>query len=89
MINVFVNLNVFRENEHFKFDLLRTAWILSSYWLNWITYNHHHHQPINVPTKNTGLPYGLYIWRTGHKPPSEPSANWWVLTTANAAGTNR
>jgi hypothetical protein len=36
----------------------------------------------------TGLPYGLHIRRTGHSPPRGPSAGWWVLTTANAAGTN-
>jgi hypothetical protein len=34
----------------------------------------------------TGLPYGLHI-RT-HNPPRGPSVCWWVLTTANAAGTN-
>ncbi|RVE46213.1 hypothetical protein evm_009103 [Chilo suppressalis] len=28
------------------------------------------------------------IGRLGHDPPREPSANWWVLTTADAAGTN-
>jgi hypothetical protein len=26
--------------------------------------------------------------RTGHNPPSGPSADWWVLTTANTAGTD-
>jgi hypothetical protein len=26
--------------------------------------------------------------RTDHKPPRWPTANWWVLTTANKAGTN-
>jgi hypothetical protein len=36
----------------------------------------------------TGLPYELHIRRTGHNPPRVPSAGWWVLTTANAAGTN-
>jgi hypothetical protein len=36
----------------------------------------------------TGLPYGLLIRRTGHNPPREPSAGWWVLTTAYATGTN-
>jgi hypothetical protein len=36
----------------------------------------------------TDLPYGLYIRRTGQNPPRGPSAGWWVLTTANAAGTN-
>jgi hypothetical protein len=36
----------------------------------------------------TGLPYGLHIKRTGQSPPHRPSAGWWVLTTANAAGNN-
>jgi hypothetical protein len=36
----------------------------------------------------TGLPYGLHLRRTGHNPPSRPSASWWVLTTSNTAGTN-
>jgi hypothetical protein len=45
--------------------------------------DHHHHQPINVPTA-----YGLHIRNTGHNPPRGPSAGWWVLTTAIAAGTN-
>jgi hypothetical protein len=30
--------------------------------------------------------YGLNIKRTGHNPPR--GTRWWVLTTANAAGTN-
>jgi hypothetical protein len=29
-----------------------------------------------------------YIRRKGHNPPRGPSVGWWVLTTANAAGTN-
>jgi hypothetical protein len=33
-------------------------------------------------------PYGLHIRRTGHNPPRLLSAGWWVLTIANAAGTN-
>jgi hypothetical protein len=33
------------------------------------------------------LPYRSIIRRTGIKPPRGPSAGWWVLTTANAAGT--
>jgi hypothetical protein len=37
----------------------------------------------------TGLPYGLHIRRTGHNPVRRPSVGWWVLTTANVAGTNR
>jgi hypothetical protein len=36
----------------------------------------------------TGLPYGLPISRTDHNPPRGPSADWWVLTAANTAGTN-
>jgi hypothetical protein len=40
------------------------------------------------PHCGTGLPYGLQIRRPGHNPPRGPSASWWVLTTANAAGTN-
>jgi hypothetical protein len=40
------------------------------------------------PLLGPGLPYGLHIRRTGHNPPCGPSACWWVLTTANATGTN-
>jgi hypothetical protein len=40
------------------------------------------HEPINVPIN------GLPIRRTGHNPRRVPSADWWVLTTANTAGTN-
>jgi hypothetical protein len=50
-----------------------------------------HHQPINVwgaACWGRGLPNGLPTRRTGHNPPREPSADWWVLTIANAAGTN-
>jgi hypothetical protein len=36
----------------------------------------------------TDLAYGLYIRRIGHNPPRGPNADWWVLTTANAARTN-
>jgi hypothetical protein len=36
----------------------------------------------------TGHPCGLHIRRTGHNPPRGPSVVWWMLTTANAAGTN-
>jgi hypothetical protein len=43
---------------------------------------------INVPTVGTGLPYGLHIRRMGHNRPRGPIADWWLLTTANAAGTN-
>jgi hypothetical protein len=48
---------------------------------------HIHHQPINVLTTEHRL-YGSHIRRTGQSPPRERSADWWVLTTANAAGTN-
>jgi hypothetical protein len=41
-----------------------------------------------MPITGTGLPCGLHIKRTGHNPPHGPSADWWVLATANAAGTN-
>jgi hypothetical protein len=34
------------------------------------------------------LSYGLPTRRTGHNPPRGPSADCWLLTTANAAGTN-
>jgi hypothetical protein len=44
-------------------------------------------QLINPHCWGTGLPYGLHIRRTGHNPPHGPHAGW-VLTTANAAGTN-
>jgi hypothetical protein len=40
------------------------------------------------PLLSTGLPYGSHIKRTGHNPSHGPSADWWVLTTANAAETN-
>ncbi|CAG9784926.1 unnamed protein product [Diatraea saccharalis] len=33
------------------------------------------------------LPYG-WLRRMGHDPPRWPNADWRVLTTANAAGTN-
>jgi hypothetical protein len=51
------------------------------------------HQPSIIiislsPLLGTVLPYGLHIRRTGHYPPRGPSAGWWVLTTANAAGAN-
>jgi hypothetical protein len=49
-----------------------------------ILYHHHHHQPINAPTAG----HALHIRRTGLNPPRGPSADWWVLTTANSAGTN-
>jgi hypothetical protein len=39
------------------------------------------------PLLGTGLPYGLHIRKRG-RTPRGPSADWWVLTTANAAGTN-
>ncbi|RVE50761.1 hypothetical protein evm_004510 [Chilo suppressalis] len=48
----------------------------------------HHHQPINVPTAGAqALPMDG-IGRLGHDPSRGPSADWRVLTTADAAGTN-
>jgi hypothetical protein len=52
-----------------------------------LTKPHLHHQPINVPTAGAWPSYGLHTRRTGQKPPRRPSSDW-VLTTANAAGTN-
>ncbi|CAG9783610.1 unnamed protein product [Diatraea saccharalis] len=37
--------------------------------------------------RGSGLPYG-WLRRMGHDPPPWPNADWRVLTTANAAGTN-
>jgi hypothetical protein len=37
---------------------------------------------------STGLPYGLHIRRTWHNLLHEPSADWRMLSTAKAAGTN-
>jgi hypothetical protein len=49
-----------------------------------------HHQPIIIHLHNwgVGLPYALHIRRTSHNPPRGSSAFFWVLMTANAAGTN-
>ncbi|RVE43278.1 hypothetical protein evm_012069 [Chilo suppressalis] len=52
-----------------------------------IHYHHHHHQPINVPTVEAQAFPMNGIGRLGHDPPRGPSADWWVFTTANAAGT--
>jgi hypothetical protein len=38
------------------------------------------------PLRHIGHPYGLPTRRTGH--PHWASADWWLLTTANTAGTN-
>ncbi|RVE53140.1 hypothetical protein evm_002237 [Chilo suppressalis] len=47
-----------------------------------------HHQSINVPTA-VAQPFPMDgIGRLGHDPPRGPSADWRVLTTADAAGTN-
>jgi hypothetical protein len=44
----------------------------------------HYHQPIDI-FFSTGLPYREeYVTRKGCT--SGPSADWWLLTTANAAG---
>jgi hypothetical protein len=49
---------------------------------------HHRHQPINVLTPSTGLPYGSDVRRTDYSLPRGPRADLWVLTTVNAAETN-
>ncbi|RVE44509.1 hypothetical protein evm_010838 [Chilo suppressalis] len=45
-------------------------------------------RPINVPTAGAQAFPMDGIGRLGHDPPRGPSADWWVLTTANAAGTH-
>ncbi|RVE51886.1 hypothetical protein evm_003506 [Chilo suppressalis] len=45
-------------------------------------------EPINVPTAGAQALPMEGIGRLGHDPPHGPSADWWVLTTADAAGTN-
>ncbi|RVE47127.1 hypothetical protein evm_008204 [Chilo suppressalis] len=45
-------------------------------------------EPINVPTAGAQAFPMDGIGRLGHDPPRGPSADWWVLTTADAAGTN-
>ncbi|RVE43545.1 hypothetical protein evm_011803 [Chilo suppressalis] len=48
----------------------------------------HFKGPINVPTAGAqAFPMGG-IGRLGYDPPRGPSVDWWVLTTADAAGTN-
>jgi hypothetical protein len=42
----------------------------------------------NIYYLEPGLPFRLNIRRTCHNPPRGPSTGWWVLTIANAAGTN-
>ncbi|RVE41757.1 hypothetical protein evm_013594 [Chilo suppressalis] len=51
-------------------------------------FHHYHHQPINVPTAGAQAFPIDGIGRLGHDPPRGPSADWRVLTTADAAGTN-
>ncbi|RVE48328.1 hypothetical protein evm_006988 [Chilo suppressalis] len=46
----------------------------------------YHHQPINVPTAAQAFPVDE-IGRLDHDPPRGSSADWWVLTTADSAGT--
>jgi negative regulator of replication initiation len=45
----------------------------------------HHHQPINVPTARAQAFLMDHPQRTVHNPPRGPSADWWVITTANVA----
>ncbi|RVE40927.1 hypothetical protein evm_014423 [Chilo suppressalis] len=51
-------------------------------------FNHNHHQPINVPTAGAQAFPRDGIGRLDHDPPRGPSADWRVLTTADAAGPN-
>ncbi|RVE48522.1 hypothetical protein evm_006833 [Chilo suppressalis] len=51
-------------------------------------FHHHHHQPINVPTVGAQAFPMDGIGKLGHDPPRGHSADWRVLTTAYAAGTN-
>ncbi|RVE40303.1 hypothetical protein evm_015047 [Chilo suppressalis] len=51
-------------------------------------FKYHHHQSINVPTAGAQAFPMDEIGRLGHDPPRGPSADWRVLTTADAAGTN-
>ncbi|RVE41015.1 hypothetical protein evm_014335 [Chilo suppressalis] len=46
------------------------------------------HKPINVPTAGTQAFPMDGIGRLRHDPPRGPSADWWVLSTADATGTN-
>jgi hypothetical protein len=59
--------------------------ILSNLILNY----YHHRQPIDVPTADAQAFVMVYPQGVGHNPPRGPNANWWVLMTANTAGTNR
>jgi hypothetical protein len=48
-----------------------------------------HHQPIDLPTAGAQAFLMDYLQgERAHNPPRGPSADWWVLTTANAASTN-
>ncbi|RVE40654.1 hypothetical protein evm_014696 [Chilo suppressalis] len=51
-------------------------------------YNHHHHQPINLPIAGAQAFPMDGIGRLGYDPPRGPSADWQVLKTADAAGNN-
>ncbi|RVE51674.1 hypothetical protein evm_003646 [Chilo suppressalis] len=51
-------------------------------------HHHQHQQPINFPTAEAQAFLMDGIGRLGHDPPRGPSADWRVLTTADAAGTN-
>jgi hypothetical protein len=54
----------------------------------WSRWSRLHFQSFVPHCWGTGLPQRLQTTRTGHNPPRGPSADWWVLTTANAAATN-
>ncbi|RVE46156.1 hypothetical protein evm_009230 [Chilo suppressalis] len=55
----------------------------SDYTENWKPFS-----PINVPTAGAQAFPMDGIGRLGHDPPRGPSADWWVLTTVDTAGTN-
>jgi hypothetical protein len=53
-----------------------------------IYHHHHHHQPFYAPTAGTQAVFMDYTYGERAITHHKPSAGWWVLTTANAAGTN-
>ncbi|RVE45692.1 hypothetical protein evm_009662 [Chilo suppressalis] len=56
--------------------------------INTLPRHHHHHQSINVLTAGAQAFPMDGIGRLCHDPAREPSTDWRVLTTADAAGTN-
>jgi hypothetical protein len=58
-------------------------WNIHNYHTRHLHYHNHH--LFNVPTAGTFL---MDCLQRGYNPSRGPSADWWVLTTANTAGTN-